>query len=243
MLLNTVLAIFATDATMLSPELQLLLQHRSICQMWLQFGSSVKMPVKANCFHSLARVLGAHTRLTKQPDQVPAENAGVWSMCERLFNSLGAECAQQSTMVQLMNALKQPFEELRTSVFHVMRSVAAQNSPWGIRALLSYGGFFEFLMDRTTEPTKETREWKFAVLDAVLASPFQSQLGTCAECLKLCSKYVARSHACHFSSCCACRAWCRGVFTGKAAGESAPRTVRWCGGARRNGARVGVGSK
>ncbi|EGZ23726.1 hypothetical protein PHYSODRAFT_541366 [Phytophthora sojae] len=157
-------------------ELQLLLQHRSICQMWLQFGSSVKMPVKANCFHSLARVLGAHTRLTKQPDQVPAENAGVWSMCERLFNSLGAECAQQSTMVQLMNALKQPFEELRTSVFHVMRSVAAQNSPWGIRALLSYGGFFEFLMDRTTEPTKETREWKFAVLDAVLASPFQSQL-------------------------------------------------------------------
>ncbi|RMX67870.1 hypothetical protein KXD40_001340 [Peronospora effusa] len=144
--------------------------------MWLQFGSSTKMPVKANCFHSIGRVLGAHTRLTKQVDQVPEENAGVWSMCERLFNSLGAECAQESTMIFLMKTLKQPFEELRTSVFHVLRSAAAQNSSWGIRVLLSYGGFFEFLLDRTTEPTKETREWKFAVLDAVLASPFQSQL-------------------------------------------------------------------
>lgn len=135
------------------------------------------MPVKANCFHSIGHVLGAHTRLRKQPDQVPEENAGVWTMCERLFNSLGAECVQQSTMVFLMNTLKQPFEELRTSVFHVLRSAAAQNNPWGIRVLLSYGGFFEFLLDRTTEPTKTAREWKFAVLDAVLASPFQSNLG------------------------------------------------------------------
>ncbi|KAF4042142.1 Proteasome non-ATPase 26S subunit [Phytophthora infestans] len=167
------LAAFASSS---DKELQLLLQYRSICQVWLQFGSSTKMPVKANCFHSLARVLGAHTRLAKQPEQVPEENAGVWNMCERLFNSLGVECAQQSTIVLLMNALKQPFEELRTSVFHVLRSVAAQNSAWGMRALLSYGGFFEFLMDRTTEPTKETREWKFAVLDAALASPFHSLL-------------------------------------------------------------------
>ncbi|RLN65665.1 hypothetical protein BBJ28_00001829 [Nothophytophthora sp. Chile5] len=140
-------------------------------------GSSAKMPVKADCFHSLARILGEPTRLTKQPEQVPAENAEIWSLCERLFNSLGAECVQQPTLVFLMDALKQPFEELRTSVFHVLRSVAAQNNDWGMRALLSYGGFFEFLMDRSTEPTKETREWKFAVLDAVLASPFQSQLG------------------------------------------------------------------
>ncbi|GMF17358.1 unnamed protein product [Phytophthora fragariaefolia] len=106
--------------TMWAAELYLLLQHRSICQMWLQLGSSTKMPVKANCFHSLARVLSAHTRLTKQPDQVPAENAGVWSLCERLFNSLGVECTQQNTMLLLMNALKQPFEELRTSITDLM---------------------------------------------------------------------------------------------------------------------------
>ena len=41
-----------------------------------------------------------------------------------------------------------------------------------MRVLRSYGGFFEFLLDRTTEATKDAREWKFAVLDAVLASTF-----------------------------------------------------------------------
>uniref|UniRef100_A0AAV1UJ52 26S proteasome non-ATPase regulatory subunit 5 n=1 Tax=Peronospora matthiolae TaxID=2874970 RepID=A0AAV1UJ52_9STRA len=157
-------------------ELLLLHQHQRICQKWLHFSTSTKLPVKANCFHSIARVLGAQTRLTKQPDEVPKEDEEVWNMCERLFNGLVTECAQQSTMVLLMNTLKQPFEELRTSVFHVLRSVAAQNNSWGMRVLLSYGGFFEFLLDRTTEATKDTREWKFAVLDAVLASPFQSQL-------------------------------------------------------------------
>ncbi|CAI5738706.1 unnamed protein product [Hyaloperonospora brassicae] len=157
-------------------EMHVLLQHRSICQKWMSFSTSTKLPVKSNCFHSIARVLGAHTRLVRQLDDVPNETQEVWSLCERLFNSLGPEGAQQSTMVLLMNTLKQPFEELRTSVFHVLRSVAAQNNPWGMRVLRSYGGFFEFLLDRTTEATKDAREWKFAVLDAVLASPFQSQL-------------------------------------------------------------------
>ncbi|TDH70887.1 hypothetical protein CCR75_004994 [Bremia lactucae] len=154
-------------------ELQLLLQHRNICRLWLQSGRSAELTIKTNCCHSLARVLGAPTRLSRKPEEVLEENASIWSMCERLFNSLGEECAQKSTMNLLMNALKQPFHELRTSVFHILRSVAAQNNPWGMRALLSYGGFFEFIMDRNTEPTKETREWKFAVLDAVLASPFK----------------------------------------------------------------------
>lgn len=169
------LAAFASSS---DKELQLLLQHRNICHLWLQLGNSAKLPVKSNCYHSLARILGMHTRLFKLPEQVLEENAGVWSMCEQLFDSVGVECAQQTTMSLLITSLKQPFQELRTSVFHVLRSVAAQNNPWGMRALLSYGGFFEFLMDRTTEPTKETREWKFAVLDAVLASPFVSLLDT-----------------------------------------------------------------
>ncbi|GMF14969.1 unnamed protein product [Phytophthora lilii] len=210
--------------------------------MWLQLGSSAKMSVKANCFHSFARVIGEPTRLTKQPDQVPAENAGVWSMCERLFNSLGAECSQQPTMVLLMTALKQPFEELRTAVFHVLRSVAAQNNPWGMRTLLSYGGFFEFLMDRTTELTKETREWKFAVLDAVLASPFQSQIGTCAVLLALCFAMMKRQDLHRLMTCAFVLLLSprRCIIAGEAAGQFASRTLRWSCCTGRNGAGVGV---
>ena len=194
------------------------------------------MPVKANCFHSIGRVLGAHTRLTKQVDQVPEENAGVWSMCERLFNSLGAECTQESTMIFLMNTLKQPFEELRTSVFHVLRSVAAQNSPWGIRVLLSYGGFFEFLLDRTTEPTKETREWKFAVLDAVLASPFQSQLGKVLATSRLSKDGLTQCYA-FVGLLLSC---CRSIVARKVANEYASWSLCWSDSPGGNGARVGV---
>ncbi|KAF1324598.1 Heat repeat domain containing protein, partial [Globisporangium splendens] len=123
-----------------------------------------------------ARILGAPTRLTQESEDTPAENAGIWALHERLFNSLGLECRNQSTLLYLMEVLRQPFEELRSAIFALLRAVAAQNNEWGMRALLSYGGFFEFLMDRSTEPTKEAREWKFAVADAVMASPFQSKL-------------------------------------------------------------------
>lgn len=160
------------------PELHLLLQHKSLCQSWLQLGASTKMEVKANCFHSLGRIIGEPTRLTRALEDVPAENAGIWLLHERLFNSLGHECRNQSTLLYLMEILRQPFEEIRSAVFVLMRAVAAQNNEWGMRALLSYGGFFEFLVDRTTEPTKETREWKFAIADAVMVSPFHTKLGT-----------------------------------------------------------------
>lgn len=158
----------------------MLLRHQAICKLWLPLGNSTKLPVKANCLHSIARILEEPTVIKRSPSDVPVENAGVWSLLERLFVGFGAESRKLSTMTLLMELLRQPFEELRMAVFAVLRAVAAQNNEWGMRALLSYGGFFEFLLDRTTEPTKETREWKFAVLDAVVASPFQSRLGTLA---------------------------------------------------------------
>lgn len=159
-------------------ELHLLLQHRSLCKLWLQLAGSTKLPVKTNCFHSIARILSEPTRVNKAPDQVPAENSGIWGLHERLFSSIGVECRNQATMPFLINALRQPFEELRTAIFSLLRAVAVQNNEWGMRTLQSYGGLFEFLMDRTTEPTKETREWKFAIVDAIVASPFQAKLGT-----------------------------------------------------------------
>lgn len=167
-----------TECLVPCTELHLLLQHKSLCRAWLELGASTKMEVKANCFHSLGRILGEPTRLTRTLEAVPVENAGVWALNERLFNILGQVCRGQSTVPYLMEILRQPFEEIRSAVFVLLRAVAAQNNEWGMRALLSYGGLFEFLMDRTTEPTKETREWKFAIADAVVASPFRSKLGT-----------------------------------------------------------------
>ncbi|DBA03453.1 TPA: hypothetical protein N0F65_002861 [Lagenidium giganteum] len=157
-------------------ELYLLLQHKSLCKEWLQVAASTKMPLKVNCLHSVATILRKHTRLVESADHLPAGNAAIWGLNEALFNQLGLAARQKSTVDYLMECLKQPFEELRTGVYSVLQAVAAQNNDWGIRALMSYGGFFEFLLDRSTEPNKETREWKFAVVDATLASPFQEKL-------------------------------------------------------------------
>lgn len=164
---------------MVASELQVLLQHTRLCRAWLELGASSKLEVKANCFHALARVLGEPTRLTRPSERIPEPTAAVWTLNERLFNSLGQLCRGQATVLFLMEVLRQPFEEIRSAVFVLLRAAASQNSAWGVRVLLSYGGLVEFLMDRSTEPTKETREWKFAVADAVVASPFRSLLGAC----------------------------------------------------------------
>ena len=154
----------------------MLLQHKHLCQLILQFGGSTKMALKVNCIHTVARILAAPTRLHKQDTELAAENANVWALNERLFTALGLESRRQSTMALLMECLRQPFDEIRIAVFTLLQALAAQNSEWGMRTLLSYGGFCEFLLDRTTEPGKQTREWKFAVVDAVMGSRFLDKL-------------------------------------------------------------------
>jgi hypothetical protein len=166
-------------------ELYLLLQHKSICRTWLRLGASTKTDVKTNCFHSLARILARPTAITNTMTtttgsmNVPDPSADIWKLNAKLFEAFGAECRHPNggSVQYLMECLRQPFEEIRIGVFSLLRSVAAQNHEWGVRALLSYGGFFEFLMDRTTEPTKQTREWKFSIADVFLASKFQTVLG------------------------------------------------------------------
>ncbi|RHZ34137.1 hypothetical protein DYB31_012644 [Aphanomyces astaci] len=81
-----------------------------------------------------------------------------------------------------MECLRQPFEPIRVGVYTLLQTVAAQGHPWGLEALHAYGGFIEYLVDRQTEPTKTTREWKFAIVDALLASKFQHVLGMVTFC-------------------------------------------------------------
>lgn len=222
-------------------ELYVLLQHRSLCKLWLQLAGSTKLPVKANCFHSIARILSEPTHMNKSPDQMPEENSGIWSLHERLFNSIGVECRNQATMPFLMNALRQPFEELRTAIFSLMRAVAVQNNEWGMRTLQSYGGLFEFLMDRTTEPTKETREWKFAIVDAIVASPFQANLGTSGQSYAAITWPVSQMDS-HSSVALLYGSTHRPRDAGEAQGALEQRSVRWVG-AHGHGAGVRIGRR
>lgn len=157
-------------------ELQVLIQHE-ICSQYLEMASSLKMPLKVNCLHSVKKVLAEPTRLQHESCDILEKDAEIWNLNKTIYEALGRASRSDSTTEYLMSLLKQPFEELRIAVYGLLQAVAAQNAEWGLQALISYGGFFEYILDRNTEPTKECREWKFAVVDAILASPFTNLLG------------------------------------------------------------------
>ncbi|CCI39753.1 unnamed protein product [Albugo candida] len=158
-------------------ELQVLIQHE-ICSQYLEMASSLKMPLKVNCLHSVKKVLAEPTRLQHESCDILEKDAEIWNLNKTIYEALGRASRSDSTTEYLMSLLKQPFEELRIAVYGLLQAVAAQNAEWGLQALISYGGFFEYILDRNTEPTKECREWKFAVVDAILASPFTNLLDT-----------------------------------------------------------------
>ncbi|OQR91875.1 hypothetical protein ACHHYP_04281 [Achlya hypogyna] len=156
-------------------ELGLLLQHKTLMALFLQCATSTVLEVKANCFMAVATILARPTRLGASANAVPDEAAVIWEHHEALFRALGA--SRPSTMHLLMDTLRQPFEEIRVAVYTLLQAVTAQGHPWGVRTLLTYGGFVEYLLDRSTEPTKTTREWKFALVDGLLASSYRHLLG------------------------------------------------------------------
>jgi 26S proteasome non-ATPase regulatory subunit 5 len=69
-------------------------------------------------------------------------------------------------MRAFMKFLDQPFPDLRYATFHVMQELAGH--PWGVKALFAYPGFLEFLVNRSTETTKEGKEWKYTIIEAVV---------------------------------------------------------------------------
>ncbi|EQC25021.1 hypothetical protein SDRG_17098 [Saprolegnia diclina VS20] len=154
-------------------ELGLLLQHKTLIALFLESAHSTVLEVKSNCFMALATILARPTTLSTTV--VPDETATIWTLHQSLFRALGG--GRPSTMHLLMDCLRQPFDAIRIAVYTLLQAVVAQGHPWGLQTLLAYGGFVEYLLDRSTEPTKTTREWKFALVDGILASPHKALLG------------------------------------------------------------------
>ncbi|PRP83820.1 hypothetical protein PROFUN_08935 [Planoprotostelium fungivorum] len=60
----------------------------------------------------------------------------------------------------------QPFEELRIAAFQTIKGLA--NFGWGSDELVNFPGFFEWLMNRNSENTKEGKEQKFEIVRRLL---------------------------------------------------------------------------
>ena len=68
-----------------------------------------------------------------------------------------------------MTMAKQPFTELRCGVINIFQVLASQ--PWGQKTLYDYPGFEEYLLDRSTEQSKEGKDAKFDVIKTLVESP------------------------------------------------------------------------
>lgn len=73
-----------------------------------------------------------------------------------------------------MTLATQPFPELRLSLLSVFQSMAAQ--PWAQSIMNNHPGFREYLLDRSTEKTKECKEGKYAVVSTLANSPTVAEI-------------------------------------------------------------------
>jgi hypothetical protein len=154
----------------ISPEsLRLVLEDAVLLRSWLST-LSAKVDLQAACLHSIARVLDPTK--SPQPTEDPATTAEARAILHKqLFDQVGAVRRANTTMDYLMRCVLQPLSEVRHGAFDIMRCVAQQPSAWGLRALFGYSGFEEFLENRETEFSKEGKEWKFSVIEAIVTSP------------------------------------------------------------------------
>lgn len=96
--------------------------------------------------------------------QIAEQTDELQKLTEKWFNLLS-----NNSFETLMSLVRQPFTDLRCSAHCVLQSLALQ--PWGQTLMNNYPGFTEFLLDRSTEKTKETKESKFTVIRTIAESP------------------------------------------------------------------------
>lgn len=113
---------------------------------------------------------------------------------KRIFMAIG-QAKRTPTMSFLLKAATQPIESLRYAAVDVLRALAAQQSVWGLQQLFPTnsigsssigstgagdGGirsdFLSYLTERSTEYTKQGKDWKFSLITAVANSPARGLL-------------------------------------------------------------------
>ena len=143
---------------------------------------------------------GSHQASGQEADQTPLKHvppamlqmlqeegdqlAQVEDLCNRkkdLFDRIGAAVGGSrgiSSMEHMMKLVKQPISEVKLAALDVLRSLAYQETPWGLHKLIGHAGFYSYLVDRTTEYTKEGKIWKFSLITAISRSPHASLLSS-----------------------------------------------------------------
>lgn len=97
-----------------------------------------------------------------------------------VFRMIG-EFKTVPTMHYLVKLAKLPIPVLRNAAVDLMRAVAEQPGGWGLQSLFGNSPetseFWNYLKDRTTEFSKEGKDFKFALIRSVHLNPSVGLLG------------------------------------------------------------------
>lgn len=136
----------------------------SLLAEWLEYSSSSNGEMRSSLLSAVASVI----------DRREIDDSADAELLKKLFLSLFQAVPDSSTMERLMRQLEEPLVHLRFSVFAVFKALAKH--AWGIKEIVSYPGVKELLTNRGSEHTKQGAEWKFAILQQLVAHPASKEL-------------------------------------------------------------------
>lgn len=156
-----------------SPDaLDLVLNDEVTREAWLSL--SVAQPkLKSAILTSIAMVLDPSTEVDANGDSITTCSAPPNDIAMKLYASIGSTNNTETTKLVLTMA-RSPLPEIRLGAYTLLSSVAKLGT--GGQVLFTHPGFYEWLMDRERESTKEGREAKYAIVEAIVGSEVKGLL-------------------------------------------------------------------
>jgi 26S proteasome non-ATPase regulatory subunit 5 len=93
-------------------------------------------------------------------------NGEVTALTESWFRQLFSDRA----MSLLLSLCKEPFLEIKLEAFECVRVLATHI--WGQKELAAFPGFLDYILNRSTEFSKEGKESKYNIVRELVSSPF-----------------------------------------------------------------------
>ncbi|KAG8568415.1 hypothetical protein GDO81_013989 [Engystomops pustulosus] len=134
-------------------------------------------------FHNVLQRLGEHARSAPTDLRVRCLDAmasimflppdqhtdDLLAMAESWFRSL---CSRPLEM--LRSIASQPFPELHCAALKVFTAIA--NQPWAQRMMVDSPGFVEYIVDRSVDPDKDSKDAKFELVKALINAKSTAQV-------------------------------------------------------------------
>jgi Proteasome non-ATPase 26S subunit len=128
-----------------------------------------KEEIQVTVLSSLSLILDGTNSNVRSFTADPSEKEQYVNLSRHLYENLGRLQDRPAVSSHLVFKLaRQPISSVRHAALNLLRSVA--DSPWGIDNIFPVPGFQSFLVDSSTEFSKEGREWKYALLQSILTN-------------------------------------------------------------------------